>query len=267
MAIEAGAGQWSTAWSMACKFFNLTLEVYMVRASYDQKPYRCFLMETYGAKVYPSPSNLTSSGWSILAQDPARPGSLGIAISEAVEVAAASGGAKKVGLGYVLNHVLFHQTVIDEEARKQMDLADEYPDIVIGCVGGGSNFSGTAFHFLRENLKNRRKTWCLAVESTATPSLTRGFYSFDYGDTAHMARFVKKHTLDTVLCLPLSMPGGYAIKIWIRLFAHSLMLELLRQFLYFRYLFSKMQSNLPRQKVSSLLRNLLIQSGRQPTRH
>jgi tryptophan synthase beta chain len=192
---ETGAGQWGSALAMACKFFDLALEVYMVRVSYDQKPYRRFLMEAYDAEVYASPTERTAAGRSILAQDPNSPGSLGIAISEAVEVAASSGGRKKYSLGSVLNHVLLHQTVIGEEALKQMDMADEYPDVVIGCVGGGSNFSGIAFPFLRENLTNGRKTRLVAVEPTATPSLTRGVYAFDYGDTAKMAPVVKMHTL------------------------------------------------------------------------
>jgi tryptophan synthase beta chain len=180
---------------MACKFFGLDLEVYMVKVSYEQKPYRRFLMETYGAQVFASPTDRTAAGKSILAQDPDSPGSLGIAISEAVEVAATSNGRKKYSLGSVLNHVLLHQTVIGEEALKQMDIADEYPDVVIGCVGGGSNFSGIAFPFLRENLRNGRRTRLVAVEPTATPSLTRGIYGFDYGDTAKMAPVVKMHTL------------------------------------------------------------------------
>ncbi len=195
MTTETGAGQWGTALAMACKFFELTLEVYMVKVSYDQKPYRRFLMETYGAQVFASPSNLTQAGRTILAADPESSGSLGMAISEAVEVAAGSGGKKKYGLGSVLNHVLLHQTVIGEEALKQMDMAGEYPDVVIGCVGGGSNFAGIAFPFLRENLKNGQRTRLLAVEPTATPSLTRGAYTFDYGDSAKMAPVVKMHTL------------------------------------------------------------------------
>jgi len=192
---ETGAGQWGTALSLACKMFGLDLEVYMVKISYQQKPYRRVLMETYGAQVFASPTDRTNYGRSVLAMDPESPGSLGVAISEAVEVAAGSGGAKKYGLGSVLNHVLLHQSVIGEEALKQMDLANEYPDVVIGCVGGGSNFAGIAYPFLRENLKNGKRTRLLAVEPTATPSLTRGIYTFDYGDTAKMAPVVKMYTL------------------------------------------------------------------------
>lgn len=192
---ETGAGQWGSALALACKFFGLELQVYMVRVSYEQKPYRRVMMETYGATVFSSPTDRTKSGRAVLQQDPDSPGSLGIAISEAVEVAASSGGKKKYSLGSVLNHVLLHQSVIGEEALKQMDLANEYPDVVIGCVGGGSNFAGIAYPFLRENLLQGKRTRLLAVEPTATPSLTKGVYTFDYGDTARMAPVVKTYTL------------------------------------------------------------------------
>jgi tryptophan synthase beta chain len=192
---ETGAGQWGSALAMACQFFDLDLEVYMVNVSYQQKPYRRILMETYGAQVFASPSEKTQFGQSILASDPESAGSLGIAIAEAVEVAATSGGAKKYGIGSVLNHVLLHQTVIGEEALKQMDLAGEYPDVVIGCVGGGSNFSGIAYPFLRQNLLDGQSTRLLAIEPAASPSLTKGEYTFDYGDSAKMAPVVKMYTL------------------------------------------------------------------------
>jgi tryptophan synthase beta chain len=180
----------------------------MVKVSYEQKPYRRFLMETFDAQVYASPTDRTHAGRGILAEDPNSPGSLGIAISEAVEVAATSGGTKKYSLGSVLNHVLLHQTVIGEEALKQMDLADEYPDVVIGCVGGGSNFGGIAFPFLRQNLRNGQRTRLVAVEPKATPSLTRGVYTFDYGDTAQMAPVVKMHTLGHDFIPPAIHAGG-----------------------------------------------------------
>jgi len=205
---ETGAGQWGSALSLACNFFGLDLEVYMVKVSYQQKPYRRVMMETYGAKVFASPTDRTNYGRSVLASDPKSPGSLGIAISEAVEVAAMSGGKKKYSLGSVLNHVLMHQSVIGEEALKQMDMANEYPDVVIGCVGGGSNFAGIAYPFLRENLKNGRKTRLLAVEPTAAPSLTKGVYAFDYGDTAKMAPIVKMHTLGHTFIPPSIHAGG-----------------------------------------------------------
>lgn len=208
MTTETGAGQWGSALAMACQFYDLDLEVYMVRVSYDQKPYRRFMMETYGAKVFASPTNQTDFGRKLLASDPHNPGSLGIAISEAVEQAATSGGKKKYGLGSVLHHVLIHQSVIGEEALKQMDLAGEYPDVVIGCVGGGSNFSGIAFPFLRENLKDGQRTRLLAVEPDATPSLTKGIYAFDYGDSAGMTPIVKMHTLGHDFMPPSIHAGG-----------------------------------------------------------
>jgi tryptophan synthase beta chain len=208
MTTETGAGQWGSALAFACNVFDLDLEVYMVKVSYQQKPYRRNLMETYGSRVYASPTDLTNYGRSVLAQDPNNPGSLGIAISEAVEAAATSNGTKKYGLGSVLNHVLLHQTVIGEESLKQMDMAGEYPDVVIGCVGGGSNFGGIAFPFLRENLKNGQRTRLLAVEPTATPTLTKGVYTFDYGDTAKMAPIVKMHTLGHDFIPPSIHAGG-----------------------------------------------------------
>ncbi len=203
MTTETGAGQWGTALSMACNFFGIDLEVYMVKVSYNQKPYRRIYMQTFGAQVFASPTNRTQYGRALLAKDPENTGSLGIAISEAVEVAATSGGQKKYSLGSVLNHVLMHQTVIGEEALKQMDLAGEYPDVVVGCVGGGSNFAGIAYPFLRQNLKDGQRTRLVAVEPTATPSLTKGEYTFDYGDSAQMAPIVKMYTLGHTF-----MPAG-----------------------------------------------------------
>ena len=205
---ETGAGQWGTALSQAGKFFGIDIEVYMVKVSYQQKPYRRILMETFGAQVFASPTDRTNYGRSVLSADINSPGSLGIAISEAVEVAATSGGKKKYGLGSVLNHVLMHQSVIGEEALKQMDMANEYPNVVIGCVGGGSNFAGIAYPFLRENLKNGRKTRLVAVEPAAAPSLTKGIYTFDYGDTAKMAPVVKMHTLGHGFVPPSIHAGG-----------------------------------------------------------
>ena len=205
---ETGAGQWGSSLAFACNVFDLELEVYMVKVSNHQKPYRRHLMETYGSKVYASPTDRTNYGRSLLAEHPDSPGSLGIAISEAVEAAATSNGAKKYSLGSVLNHVLLHQSVIGEEALKQMDMANEYPDVVIGCAGGGSNFAGIAFPFLRENLKNGKRTRLLAVEPAAAPSLTRGQYTFDYGDTAKMAPIVKMHTLGHDFVPPEIHAGG-----------------------------------------------------------
>jgi tryptophan synthase beta chain len=195
LSTETGAGQWGTALSMACNFFEMDLEVYMVKISCQQKPYRKVLMETFGAEVYASPTDRTENGRRILANKPDTAGTLGMAISEAVEVAARSGGTIKYSLGSVLNHVLMHQTVIGEEVLKQMEMAGEYPDVMIGCVGGGSNFGGFAYPFLRENIHSGKNTRLLAVEPTATPTLTRGLYKFDYGDTARVAPVVKMYTL------------------------------------------------------------------------
>ena len=191
---ETGAGQWGSALAFASAVFGLQCEVWQVRASYDQKPYRRLLMETYGATVHPSPSDLTQSGKAVLAADPASPGSLGIAISEAVEVAAADPSAR-YALGSVLNHVLLHQTVIGEEAIRQMEQAGDVPDLIIGCTGGGSNFSGLVFPFLREKLAGRMNPVLRAVEPAAAPSFTRGVYAYDFGDTAGFTPLLKMHTL------------------------------------------------------------------------
>lgn len=205
---ETGAGQWGSALAMACSFFGLECQVFMVRVSYDQKPYRRVLMETYGASVSPSPSPRTEYGRRLLAEDPNHAGSLGIAISEAVEAAVASGGKFKYSIGSVLGPVLMHQTVIGLEALRQFELAGEYPDIVIGCVGGGSNFSGFAFPFVRQNLTAGSTTRVIAVEPAACPSLTKGVYAFDYGDTAEMAPIVKMHTLGHSFVPPGIHAGG-----------------------------------------------------------
>lgn len=192
---ETGAGQWGSALAIACNFFDMDLEVYMVKASFEQKPYRRIIIQSFDADVFPSPSDRTDYGRKFNEEHPNNPGSLGIAISEAVEAAVKSGGRKKYSLGSVLNHVLMHQSVIGEEALKQMDMASEYPDVVIGCVGGGSNFGGIAFPFLRQNLTAGKKTRLVAVEPKATPTLTKGLYAFDYGDTAKMAPILKMFTL------------------------------------------------------------------------
>jgi tryptophan synthase beta chain len=205
---ETGAGQWGSALAMACNFYGMGLEVYMVKESYHQKPYRRVMIESYGATIYPSPSNNTMYGRSLLADNPDAPGSLGIAISEAVEAAATSGGAKKYSLGSVLNHVLLHQTVIGQEALLQFEMADEYPDIIIGCTGGGSNFAGFTFPFIHQNLTKGKQTKVIAVEPAASPSLTKGVYTFDYGDTARMAPVVKMHTLGHTFIPPGIHAGG-----------------------------------------------------------
>jgi len=195
LATETGAGQWGSALAMACRFFGLACEVKMVKASYEQKPYRRIMMESYGAKVMPSPSDNTQAGRNALAQDPNHPGSLGLAISEAVELVATAGGAKKYSLGSVLNHVLLHQTVIGQEAMKQFELAGEGPDIMIGCIGGGSSFSGFVLPFVGKELKNGSGIRFIAVEPTAAPSLTKGKYIYDFGDAAATLPLVKMYTL------------------------------------------------------------------------
>jgi tryptophan synthase beta chain len=205
---ETGAGQWGSALAMACNFFDLDLEVYMVKVSYHQKPYRRIIMENFGAQVYASPSDHTHYGQSVLAQDPDSPGSLGIAISEAVEAAASSGGAKKYSLGSVLGHVLMHQTVIGEESLQQMEMAGEYPDFVIGCAGGGSNFAGFAYPFVHQNLTAGKNAKIIAVEPASCPSMTKGEYTFDYGDTAAMAPIVKMYTLGHTFVPPGIHAGG-----------------------------------------------------------
>ena len=194
MTTETGAGQWGSALSFACQHFGIDLKVFMVKVSYHQKPYRKMLMNTWGADVIPSPSNLTEAGRMILAADPNSPGSLGIAISEAVEVAAKDENTK-YSLGSVLNHVLMHQTVIGLESIKQMEMAGDYPDIVIGCFGGGSNFAGISFPFLRHNLVDGKKTRVIASEPASCPKLTRGQFQYDFGDTVGMTPLIPMYTL------------------------------------------------------------------------
>ncbi len=205
---ETGAGQWGSALAMACNFFGLDLEVYMVKVSYHQKPYRRIIMQNFGAQVYASPTDRTQFGRKVLSEDPDSPGSLGMAISEAVEVAATSNGAKKYSLGSVLGHVLMHQTVVGLEVLEQMEMAGEYPDLVIGCAGGGSNFAGFAYPFLHQNFTAGKKTQVIAVEPASCPTMTRGKYVFDYGDTAAMAPIVKMYTLGHTFVPPGIHAGG-----------------------------------------------------------
>jgi tryptophan synthase beta chain len=195
LATETGAGQWGSALGCACRLLGLECMVYMVRVSYDQKPYRRIMMKTYGADVVASPSTLTAAGRAVLAEDPATPGSLGIAISEAVEDAAGRDDTK-YALGSVLNHVLLHQTIIGQEAKKQMELAGDYPDILIACHGGGSNFAGLAFPFLKDKIAGTRKALrAIAVEPSACPSLTAGAREYDFGDRAGTTPLMMMHTL------------------------------------------------------------------------
>ncbi|GAB4428257.1 MAG: TrpB-like pyridoxal phosphate-dependent enzyme [Anaerolineae bacterium] len=204
---ETGAGQWGSSLAMAGAFFGVEIEVFMVKVSYQQKPYRRHMMEAFGATVHASPTNLTDAGRAILAQDPTSPGSLGIAISEAVEVAVKNPDVK-YSLGSVLNHVLLHQTIIGEEALLQMQLADDYPDVVIGCAGGGSNMAGLILPFVRERLSKGLPTRFLAAEPTACPSMTKGVYAYDFGDTVGMTPLVKMHTLGHDFMPPGIHAGG-----------------------------------------------------------
>ncbi|MBO4666278.1 MAG: TrpB-like pyridoxal phosphate-dependent enzyme [Paludibacteraceae bacterium] len=194
MTTETGAGQWGSALSIACKHFGLDLTVFMVRTSYEQKPYRKSVMNTYGATVIPSPSMMTEVGKEMCKRFPNTPGSLGMAISEAVELAVKQPDTR-YGLGSVLNHVCLHQTIIGEEARKQMEIAGDYPDVVIGCFGGGSNFSGITFPFLRDNLTKGFKTRFIAAEPEACPKLTKGKFEYDFGDTEGFTPLIPMFTL------------------------------------------------------------------------
>ncbi len=204
---ETGAGQWGSSLSFAGALFGIDVQVFMVRVSYEQKPYRRLMMETFGARCIPSPSMETNYGRSVLAHTPDSPGSLGIAISEAVEVAATHDDTK-YALGSVLNHVLLHQTVIGQEAIAQLEMAGDYPDIVVGCTGGGSNFSGIAFPFIGAQLRGGKKVRAIAVEPAACPSLTRGRYAYDFGDTGKMTPLAKMHTLGSAFVPPGFHAGG-----------------------------------------------------------
>jgi len=207
LSTETGAGQWGSSLSFAGALFGIEVQVFQVRVSYDQKPYRRALMETYGATCVASPSNLTQSGRAILAKNPDHPGSLGIAISEAVEVAATHDDTK-YALGSVLNHVLLHQTIVGQEAMLQLEMAGDDPDVIVGCTGGGSNFAGISFPFIGQQLRGGRKRRIVAVEPAACPSLTRGKFAYDFGDTAHLAPLTKMHTLGSTFTPPGFHAGG-----------------------------------------------------------
>jgi tryptophan synthase beta chain len=207
LSTETGAGQWGSSLAMACAFFGLECKVYMVRVSYDQKPYRRALMEAYGASVTASPSTETESGRAILAEHPLTSGSLGMAISEAVEVAAKDPDTK-YALGSVLNHVLLHQTVIGLETIEQMEMAGDEPDVILGCTGGGSNFAGLTMPYLGRKLKGQCKARVVAVEPAACPSLTKGPFAYDFGDTAHLTPLMKMHTLGSTFVPPGIHAGG-----------------------------------------------------------
>ena len=204
---ETGAGQWGSALALAGALFGLEIEVYMVKVSFSQKPYRRAFMETFGARCIASPSEATAAGRAVLAEDPDSNGSLGIAISEAVEMAVQRDDTK-YALGSVLNHVLLHQTVIGLEAMKQFEMADDAPDVIVGCTGGGSNFAGLAFPFLGQQLRGENHYEIIAVEPANCPTLTKGHYAYDYGDTAHLTPLVKMHTLGSTFVPPGFHAGG-----------------------------------------------------------
>lgn len=201
LATETGAGQWGSSLAFAGALFGMEVDVYMVKVSFGQKPYRKALMESDGARCVASPSNETNAGRAILAEHPDSNGSLGIAISEAVEIAATRDDTK-YALGSVLNHVLMHQTIVGQEAMKQMEMAGDYPDVVVGCTGGGSNFGGIAFPYLGEKLRNGKDIRVVAVEPAACPTLTRGKFAYDFGDTGHLTPLVKMHTLGSTFIPP-----------------------------------------------------------------
>ena len=208
LATETGAGQWGSALAMGCAFFGIECKVYMVKVSYNQKPYRRILMETWGAKVVPSPSQDTKAGRDILAENPDSPGSLGIAISEAIEDAATHDDTN-YSIGSVVNHVLLHQTIIGEETRLQMEMADAYPDIIVGCVGGGSNFAGQFLPWIRDKFSGKKPDLrIICVEPEACPTLTKGPYTWDFGDTAGMAPILKMYTLGHTFVPPPVHAGG-----------------------------------------------------------
>ena len=205
---ETGAGQWGSALAFGCQTFGLECKVYMVKISYEQKPYRRIMMETWGAKVTSSPSQETKAGRDILAKDPDSPGSLGIAISEAIEDAVTHKNTK-YSLGSVLNHVLLHQTIVGQEAKKQLEIAGDYPDILIGCVGGGSNFAGFFLPFVKDKLEGKAPNLrILCVEPKACPSLTKGLYKYDFGDTACTTPLLRMYTLGHTFIPPPIHAGG-----------------------------------------------------------
>lgn len=207
LATETGAGQWGTALAMATKLFDLKCRIYMVKASYEQKPGRKTIAELYGAEMFPSPSDQTEFGRKLLQKDPANPGTLGIAITEAIQDTLAHENTR-YSLGSVLNHVLMHQTIIGLEAKKQFELLDTQPDIVCGCIGGGSNYAGFCFPFMQEELKHKTETEFVACESKAVPHTTRGTYTYDYGDTGKMTPLIKMLTIGHEYACPPVHAGG-----------------------------------------------------------
>jgi len=231
LSTETGAGQWGSSLAFAGALFGIDVTVFQVRVSYDQKPYRRALMETYGARCVASPSNETDYGRAALKERPDHPGSLGIAISEAVEIAAKNDDTK-YALGSVLNHVMLHQTVVGQEAIEQMQMADAWPDVLIGCTGGGSNFAGLVFPFIGQGLRGGKKSRVVAVEPAACPTLTRGKLAYDFGDTGHMTPLVKMHTLGSTFTPPGFHAGGLRYHGMGPLISHLLDLKLIEAVAY-----------------------------------
>jgi len=231
LATETGAGQWGSSLAFACSVFGLECNIYMVKVSFNQKPYRKMLMQTYGATVHASPSQQTEFGRKVLAETPDSNGSLGIAISEAIEDTMKHPGTK-YALGSVLNHVCLHQSVIGEEAIKQMELAGEEPDVIFGCAGGGSNFAGLAFPFVRRKLKDGRRTRIVAVEPSSCPSLTRGELRYDFGDTAETTPLMMMHTLGHTFMPPSIHAGGLRYHGMAPMVSHCLKLGLIEAMAY-----------------------------------
>ncbi len=231
LSTETGAGQWGSSLAFAGALFGIDVTVFQVRVSYDQKPYRRALMETYGARCVASPSNETDYGRAVLKERPDHPGSLGIAISEAVEIAAKNDDTK-YALGSVLNHVMLHQTVVGQEAIEQMQMADAWPDVLIGCTGGGSNFAGLVFPFIGQGLRGGKKSRVVAVEPAACPTLTRGKLAYDFGDTGHMTPLVKMHTLGSTFTPPGFHAGGLRYHGMGPLISHLLDLNLIEAVAY-----------------------------------
>jgi tryptophan synthase beta chain len=268
LATETGAGQWGSSLAFACKLMGLDCKIWMVRVSYHQKPYRRMLMETYDATVYSSPSDKTAFGRSILEKDPHCAGSLGIAISEAIEATVTTPGTK-YALGSVLNHVCMHQTVIGQEAIKQMELAGEYPDIVIGCAGGGSNFAGIAFPFLQQKLAGRLPTRIIAVEPAACPTLTQGELRYDFGDTAQTTPLMMMYTLGSDFMPPSIHAGGLRYHGMAPTVSHALKLGLIeatavkqRQAFEAAATFARVEGLLPAPESSHAIAAAIIEAQR-----
>ena len=271
LSTETGAGQWGSSLAFAGALFGLEVQVFMVRVSYDQKPYRRALMETYGARCIPSPSPETQSGRAILAQRADHPGSLGIAISEAVEVAAQRDDTK-YALGSVLNHVLLHQTVIGQEALLQLEMADADPDVIVGCTGGGSNFAGISFPFIGQQLRGGGRTKqrrIVAVEPAACPSLTRGTYAYDFGDTGHLTPLVKMHTLGSTFTPPGFHAGGLRYHGMAPLVSHLAELKLIEATAYHQnacfeagVLFARAEGIVPAPEANHAVKGAIVEALR-----